>query len=169
MSKSFKNALYFKFLTAFANNPILYSLVSPTAFSRYKSHLEHFHSLFQPFLVFGAFFPCGILHQQVSCCWSFILKKRLLCKQGKSAQKQTVSLSKTPLYFCSATTIKNEHDLIAHAYKQIHTKIFTAALIFVFIFCFQFLSRYRIQLCFQLKKLEIISQGKCLSCNTFIF
>ena len=103
--------LRFKFLTASIKNPIFYSLITPTTFSRYESHLEHFHSLFQPFLVFGTFFPCGILHQQVSCCWSFILKKRLLCKQGKSAQKQMVNLSKTSVYLCSATTIKNEHDL----------------------------------------------------------
>lgn len=136
--------LHFKFLTASTKNPIFYSLITPTTFSRYESHLEHFHSLFQPFLVFGTFFPCGILHQQVSCCWSFILKKRLLCKQGKSAQKQMVNLSKTSVYLCSATTIKNEHDLkfnkklSAHVYKQVHTKIFTATLIFAFIFCFQF-------------------------------
>ena len=72
--------LYFKCLKAFPKDHIFCVLMNPISFPRYESHREDFHSLFQLFLVFRAFLPGGILHKQVSCCWSFILKKKLLCK-----------------------------------------------------------------------------------------
>lgn len=45
-------------------------------------HLQHFHCLFQLLLVFGALLPRGILHQQVSCRGSFILKNKLHWETG---------------------------------------------------------------------------------------
>ena len=81
ISKSLtKMLLNFKCLKAFAKDHIFCVWMSPISFARYASHREDFHSLFQLLLVFGAFLPSSILHKQVSCCWSFILKKKLLCQ-----------------------------------------------------------------------------------------
>ena len=81
ISKSLtKMLLNLKCLKAFAKDHIFCVWMSPISFARYASHREDFHSLFQLLLVFGAFLPSSILHKQVSCCWSFILKKKLLCQ-----------------------------------------------------------------------------------------